>query len=90
MVKSPEADYVFRVNGIEIEGMNNEEVDFQYPWESSARRYHEHKIHIDSFWMDKYPVTNAEHKRFLDATHYRPADDHNIIKDWNNGAYPAG
>jgi len=90
MVKIPEADYVFRVNGIEIEGMNDEGVDFQYPWESSARRYHEHKIHIDSFWMDKYPVTNAEYKRFLDATHYHPADDHNFLKDWNNGAYPAG
>jgi iron(II)-dependent oxidoreductase len=90
MVKNPEADYVFRINGIEIEDMNNEEVDFQYLWEGSARRYHEHKIHIDSSWMDKYPVTNAEYKRFLDATHYHPADDHNFLKDWNNGAYPAG
>jgi formylglycine-generating enzyme required for sulfatase activity len=90
MVKIPEADYVFRVNGIEIEGMNDDGVDFQYPWESSARRYHEHKIHIGSFWLDKYPVTNAEYKRFLDATHYHPADDHNFLKDWTNGTYPMG
>jgi formylglycine-generating enzyme required for sulfatase activity len=90
MVRIPEADYVFRVNGIEIEGQNDDGVDFQYPWESSARRYHEHKIHIGSFWMDKFPVTNADYKRFLDATHYHPADDHNFLKDWSNGNYPDG
>jgi formylglycine-generating enzyme required for sulfatase activity len=90
MVTIPEADYVFRVNGIEIEGMNDDGVDFQYPWESSARRYHEHKIHIGRFMIDKYPVTNADYKRFLDATHYHPVDDHNFLKDWSNGSYPDG
>ena len=90
MVKIPAADYVFRVNGVEIEGMNDEGVDVQYPWENSARRYHEHKIHIASFWMDKYPVTNADFKRFMDASHYRPADDHNFLKDWINGTFAEG
>jgi gamma-glutamyl hercynylcysteine S-oxide synthase len=90
MIRIPAADYVFRVNGIEIEGGNDEGVDFQYPWESSARRYHEHKMHLGSFWIDKYPVTNAEYKRFLDVTHYRPADDHNFLKDWVHGMYPQG
>jgi formylglycine-generating enzyme required for sulfatase activity len=90
MVSIPEADYLFRVNGIEIEGQNDDGVDFQYPWETSARRYHEHTIHIGSFWMDKFPVTNADFKKFLDATHYHPADDHNFLKDWSNGTYPAG
>lgn len=90
MVKIPSTDYVFRVNGVEIEGMNDEGVDVQYPWEPSARRYHEHAIHIDAFWIDKVPVTNAQFKRFLDATHYHPADDHNFLKDWSNGTYPTG
>ncbi|HTB96985.1 MAG TPA: SUMF1/EgtB/PvdO family nonheme iron enzyme [Terracidiphilus sp.] len=90
MVNVPAADYVFRVNGIEIEGMNDDGVDVQYPWEDSARRYHEQKMHIKSFWIDKFPVTNADFKRFLDATHYRPADDHNFLKDWKNGTFPEG
>ena len=90
MIEIPAADYVFRVNGIEIEGGNDEGVDFQYPWETSARRYHEHKLHIAAFWIDKYPVTNAEYKRFLDATRYHPADDHNFLKDWVHGTYPEG
>jgi gamma-glutamyl hercynylcysteine S-oxide synthase len=90
MIRIPAADFTFRVNGIEIEGTNDEGVDVQYPWEDSARRYHEHRMHIDSFWMDQYPVTNAEFKRFLDATHYQPADAHNFLKDWVSGTYPEG
>jgi len=90
MVRIPEADFVFRVNGIEIEGMNDEGVDVQYPWEPSPRRFHESKLHIKSFWIDVHPVTNAEFKRFLDAAHYHPADDHNFLKDWSGDNYPEG
>ncbi len=90
MVRVPEGEFVFRVNGIEIEGMNDEGVDVQYPWEASARRFHENKMHIKSFWMDVHPVTNVEFKKFLDVTHYRPADDHNFLKDWTGNNFPEG
>jgi gamma-glutamyl hercynylcysteine S-oxide synthase len=90
MVKIPEGDFTFQVTGIEIEGMNDEGVDVQYPWEPSARRYHSERMHMKSFWVDQYPVTNADFKNFLKATHYHPADDHNFLKDWKDGAYPAG
>jgi formylglycine-generating enzyme required for sulfatase activity len=90
MVGIPAASFVFRVNGIEIEGANDEGVDFQYPWENSARRFHEQKIEIKSFWIDEYPVTNAEFRLFLDATHYHPVDDHNFLKNWNGNQFPSG
>jgi iron(II)-dependent oxidoreductase len=95
MVRIPSGDFNFRVNGIEIEGMDDEGVDVQYPWENSARRYHEHFMHVHTFWMDKYPVTNIEFKHFLDATHYAPADAHNFLRDWTYvdgklGTYPDG
>jgi formylglycine-generating enzyme required for sulfatase activity len=90
MLLIPAADYVFRVAGIEIEGMNDEGVDVQYPWEASARRYHAHQVHIAEFRIDRYPVSNAEFKAFLSATSYHPADDHNFLRDWKDGAYPAG
>jgi iron(II)-dependent oxidoreductase len=90
MVKIPEADYVFQVAGIEIEGFNDIGVDVQYPWEDTPRRFHNHPMHIKPFWIDKYPVTNAQFKKFLDATHYRPQDDSNFLRDWSNGMYPAG
>ncbi|MEO8735964.1 MAG: SUMF1/EgtB/PvdO family nonheme iron enzyme [Edaphobacter sp.] len=86
----PEADFVFRVNGIEIEGTNDEGLDVQYPGETSARRYHELKIDIPAFWIDIYPVTNAQFKTFLNATKYHPVDDHNFLKEWTGNNYPAG
>lgn len=86
----PAADFLFRVNGIEIEGTNDDGVDVQYPGESSPRRYHELKMHISAFWIDMYPVTNAQYKKFENSTHYHPVDDHNFLKDWSGGTYPAG
>ena len=90
MVRIEGGDYDFRVEGIEIEGTDDNGVDVQYPWENSARRFHEHPMQIKPFYMDKYPVTNAEFKKFLDASHYRPKDDLNFLKDWKNGMYPDG
>ncbi len=43
-----------------------------------------------SFYIDQYPVTNAAFKKFLDATAYHPADDHNFLRDWAQGAPPQG
>jgi iron(II)-dependent oxidoreductase len=90
MVKIPAADFLFRVQGIEVEGFNDIGVDVQYPWEDTARRFHEHPMHVKSFWMDKYPVTNAQFKKFMDATHYNPQDSLNFLRDWQNGSYPTG
>jgi iron(II)-dependent oxidoreductase len=90
MVKIPAADFLFEVSGIEIEGSNEMGVDVQYPWENSPRRFHRHSLHIDSFYIDKFPVTNAEFKKFLDATHFHPKDDLNFLRDWNDGMYPPG
>ena len=90
MVKIPEGDFQFKVQGIEIEGSNAIAVDVQYEWEHSPRRFHEHLMHVKSFWIDKYPVTNAQFKSFLSATHYHPQDDLNFLRDWHNGTYPEG
>src|SRR5260370_20970807 len=90
MVRIPEGDFLFKVQGIEIEGFDDIGVDVQYPWEDSPRRYHEHVLVVKSFWIDKYPVTNAEFKKFLDATHFQPKDDLNFLRDWQNGTYPEG
>ena len=45
---------------------------------------------INSFYIDKYPVTNKQFKQFVNKTKYHPADDHNFLKDWKNGSYPSG
>jgi iron(II)-dependent oxidoreductase len=90
MVKIPAGNFVFKVQGIEIEGFNDIGVDVQYPWENSPRRFHEHPIQMKSFWIDTYPVTNAQFKKFLDSAHYHPQDDLNFLRDWKGGSFPAG
>jgi formylglycine-generating enzyme required for sulfatase activity len=90
MVTIPAGEFEFQVRGIEIEGSNEIGVDVQYPWEDSPRRNHRHTLPIKSFHIDRYPVSNADFKKFVDATSYRPKDDHNFLRDWKNGTYPAG
>ena len=90
MVRIPAGIFDFNVRGIEIEGENWAGLDVQYAWEDSPRRAHSHKMQIGAFDIDKFPVTNAEFKKFLDASHYQPADDHNFLRDWKNGEFPAG
>jgi formylglycine-generating enzyme required for sulfatase activity len=86
MVTIPKGDFDFTVAGIEIEGYTWDGLDFQYPWESSPRRSHLHRMQMKPFHIDKYPVTNAEFRKFIDATSYRPGDAHNFLRDWENGA----
>jgi len=90
MIRIPEDDFLFKVEGIEIEGSNEIGVDVQYPWEPDARRFHEHRMTIHSFYIDKYPVTNAQFKSFLDASRYHPRDDRNFLRDWKDGTFPEG
>jgi len=90
MIRIEAADFDFRVEGIEIEGTDDVGVDVQYPWEDTPRRFHEHQMHLKSFFIDRFPITNEQFKSFLEATHYRPQDDLNFLKDWKDGAYPEG
>ena len=39
--------------------------DHHYPEEAPS-----HRVSVDSFWIDEAPVTNAEFRRFVDATNY--------------------
>ena len=91
MVRIPgAADFAFEVHGIEIEGGDDIGVDVQYPGEDSPRRQHFQNLTVQPFYIDQYPVTNQQFADFLKATSYRPADDHNFLKDWKDGKYPAG
>ncbi len=65
-------------------------VDVQYPWETAQTLNHDTTMAIKTFYIDTYPVTNKQFKRFITTTHYHPADDHNFLKDWQGGSYPKG
>jgi gamma-glutamyl hercynylcysteine S-oxide synthase len=90
MVRIPAGSFDFAVSGIEIEGGQMVGVDVQYPWEDSPRRHHQKRLDLEAFYIDRHPVTNAEFDRFLKASGYRPADDHNFLRDWKDGRVPPG
>jgi iron(II)-dependent oxidoreductase len=90
MIRIPGGDYDFVVHGNEVENGVDPGVDVQFPWEDQARRDHAHVVQVAPFYIDRTPVTNVAFARFLAATHYRPADDHNFLRDWRGDTYPAG
>ncbi|MBK7258447.1 MAG: SUMF1/EgtB/PvdO family nonheme iron enzyme [Ignavibacteriae bacterium] len=51
-----------------------------YPGAQEPRTYP-----MVEFYMDTYPVTNAQFRDFLAATRYAPADGTNFLKHWVNG-----
>jgi formylglycine-generating enzyme required for sulfatase activity len=90
MIRIPGGQFLFKVKGTEIEGGGDAGVDVQYPWENVPRRFHEKEMQIAPYFIDKFPVTNAEFKAFLDATHYAPTDKVNFLRDWRKGSFPQG
>jgi gamma-glutamyl hercynylcysteine S-oxide synthase len=47
-------------------------------------------IDVNSFYIDKYPITNTQYLAFMTATGYKPADTINFLKHWDHGKIPAG
>jgi formylglycine-generating enzyme required for sulfatase activity len=41
-------------------------------------------VTLKAYYIDRYPVTNVEYKRFVDAT------GHRVPKQWQGGDYPQG
>ena len=47
-------------------------------------------FNMQSFYMDKFPVTNRQFQQFLQASKYQPSDTANYLKHWIKGKIPAG
>ncbi len=43
------------------------------------------EVKMPAFYMDKFPVTNAEFLVFLEKSKYKPSDSENFLKHWKNG-----
>ena len=55
-----------------------------------------HSVYVDAFYMDKYEVTNAQFKKFVDANRqWQKAHiegrfhNGNYLRDWNGNNYPS-
>lgn len=72
MIKIPAGKFQFKPsNGDEF---------ISYPKYNDGKTYE-----MGSFLMDKFPVTNAEFKIFMDKSGYKPVDEVNFLKHWING-----
>ena len=56
-----------------------------------------HTVHVDAFYIDKYEVTNAQYKKFVDANPQwqkgsilRKYHNGNYLKFWQGNNYPPG
>ncbi len=48
------------------------------------------EIPVDSFLIDKYPVTNAQYLEFLVSSGYVPSDTTRYLRNWVNGSFIQG
>lgn len=88
---SGSTSFEFESNGVMIEGDDlPTAIGVQHPWETHPSRSQIHSMSIHSFYMDQYPVTNEQFKQFIVKSNYHPSDDHNFLKDWQNGTYLSG
>lgn len=79
------ADMVL-VPGAEIEySLTTREDFFPYPAKDEPVR-----VKVDSFLIDRYPVTNSQYYDFLLTSGYVPADTTNFLKHWENGMFKQG
>jgi formylglycine-generating enzyme required for sulfatase activity len=47
-------------------------------------------VAVDTFFIDRYPVTNQQYFRFITESGYFPVDTVNYLKHWVNGVYRQG
>jgi formylglycine-generating enzyme required for sulfatase activity len=47
-------------------------------------------VRINSFCIDKYPVTNSDYFKFIKESDYIPADTTNYLRHWRDEKYPSG
>jgi formylglycine-generating enzyme required for sulfatase activity len=81
MVEIPAASFIFKTSG------NPDDANpiIPYPDTLIART-----VKVPRFFMDKYPVTNAQYAAFILAAGYAPKDVSNYLKHWVGGKPPAG
>jgi gamma-glutamyl hercynylcysteine S-oxide synthase len=81
MVEIPAGPFVFVTAG------NPDDANPVIPYPDTKRPQN---MDMPRFYMDRYPVTNAQFQDFLKASKYRPQDGSNFLKHWENGKPPAG
>ncbi len=82
-------DMVFIQGGTAIIGSDEREIRAILRMEGASQdmfadEMPKEQINIQGFYIDRYEVTNAQYKQFVEATRYPPP------LNWENGTYPLG
>ncbi len=77
MIRIPSGKFMFKVT--------DGDAFIPYPSEGINQSYD-----MPSFYIDKFPVTNIEFKKFIESTSYKPTDPDNFLKHWTNGVIAKG
>ncbi|MCU0455985.1 MAG: formylglycine-generating enzyme family protein [Bacteroidales bacterium] len=78
MILVPGTAFSVNVSAVEYEEF------IKYP-EVSSR-----EVRIDSFLIDRYPVTNAQYYEFITKSGYVPADTARYLRHWSSGTFRQG
>ncbi len=79
--KAPEG--MILIEGSEYEYSVKSKPEFiPYPDYNKGRN-----VSVNSFFMDQYPVTNAQYFEFVKKSAYLPEDTTNYLKHWKDGKY---
>ncbi|MBN1542840.1 SUMF1/EgtB/PvdO family nonheme iron enzyme [candidate division KSB1 bacterium] len=78
MVKIKGGPYLYKVQEPAEANIVLRYPDFQDP----------RQLEINSFFMDKYPVTNRQYHAFIKASGYSPRDTVNFLAHWSDGQPP--
>ena len=81
MVLIPAGEFIMGSNKVDTEG-KAAEFGTVKPW--YLDEHPQHKVNLSNYFMDKYEVTNAAYKPFVDATGSRPPEN------WPAGKIPPG
>ncbi|HTL56256.1 MAG TPA: SUMF1/EgtB/PvdO family nonheme iron enzyme [Candidatus Limnocylindrales bacterium] len=66
----------------------HEQQKFRWGTPFDERLLHDFTVNVKAFYIDETEVSNAQFKRFLEATHYRPSRRENFLKHWPGGKMP--
>ena len=79
------------MHGIEIEGSDEIGVECSIPGRIRRAAIHEHTHDIDAVLHRQVPGHERSSSRSSSTPRTTsPKDDHNFLRDWKNGTYPAG
>jgi iron(II)-dependent oxidoreductase len=87
--KAPKAPSIIGKDGAEMVLIPAGEFQMGDSLDGMSNALPVHTVYLDAFYIDIYEVTNAQYKKFMDATGYKAPTYWNLLDYWNDPNYNA-